>query len=95
MSTAPFKGAKPQKGSNEKKQKTKSPMKVKSPKDKVELKAKIVDKSNDEKLPSKDDMFREFRRICYAIADVSAYTEKTAIVKNMFTRGSKGGKFFI
>lgn len=89
----PFKGAKPQKGSNEKKQKTKSPMKVKSPKDKVELKAKIVDKSNDEKLPSKDDMFREFRRICYAIADVSAYTEKTAIVKNMFTRGSKGDGF--
>lgn len=70
-------------------------MKVTSPKVEKEKKTKIIDKSNDEKKPSKDDMFREFRRVCFAITEVSAYTEKTAIVKRMFTKGSTGGKILI
>lgn len=106
---APFKGAKvPQKSPKENKLKTPVKLELKTDskektakkdsasrslsttKDKREKK---TDKSEDEKLPSRDDMFREFRRLCYAIADASAYLDKTAIVKKMFTNGSKGGKF--
>ena len=65
---------------------------LRTAKDKKEVK---VDKSKDEKLPSRDDMFREFRRLCYTIADENAYLEKTAIVKKMFTKGSQGGKFVL
>lgn len=92
----PFKGgAKPKKASttNEKKPKTESPTKGKTGKTKKDEEVKIVEKSSDEKKPSKDDMFREFRRICCAITDVSAYTEKTAILKRMFTKGSTGDGF--
>lgn len=44
--------------------------------------------------PSKDDTFREFRRVCSNIADVDAYTDKTAIIRKMFERGAQGvGKY--
>lgn len=51
---------------------------------------KVKERKN--KVPSKDDSFREFRRICSNVADVDAYTDKTAIIKRMFTKGSLGGK---
>lgn len=56
-------------------------------------KYKKKDKEAKSKVPSKDDSFREFRRICSNVADVDAYTDKTAIIKRMFTRGSLGGKY--
>lgn len=50
---------------------------------------KKKDKGEKKKISSthKDDSFREFRRLCSNIADVDAYTDKTAIIKTMFTRG--------
>ncbi|XP_043252498.1 DNA ligase 3 [Colletes gigas] len=42
---------------------------------------------------SKDDSFSEFQRVCNDVANVDAYTEKTAIVKRMLTKGSDGGGF--
>ncbi|XP_012282561.1 DNA ligase 3 isoform X2 [Orussus abietinus] len=42
---------------------------------------------------SRDNSFREFRRICSQIAAESAYTGKTAILKTFFTKGSEAGKF--
>lgn len=45
------------------------------------------------KVSSKDDSFREFRRVCNNIANVDAYTDKTAIIKRMFTKGTQGGKY--
>jgi len=52
-----------------------------------------IDKQGKSKVPSKDDSFREFRRVCSNVADVDAYTDKTAIIKRMFTKGSLGGKY--
>ncbi|XP_012058666.1 PREDICTED: DNA ligase 3 [Atta cephalotes] len=52
-----------------------------------------VDKQGKSKVPSKDDSFREFRRVCSNVADVDAYTDKTAIIKRMFTKGSLGDGF--
>lgn len=37
---------------------------------------------------SKDNLFKEFRRLCAAIADEPSYNEKTAIVADFFARGS-------
>ncbi|XP_046819476.1 DNA ligase 3 isoform X1 [Vespa crabro] len=45
------------------------------------------------KKPTKDDLFREFRRICSNVAEVDAYKEKTAIIRNMFIHGSSGDGF--
>lgn len=56
-------------------------------------KKKDKEKEGKSKVSSKDDSFREFRRICSNVADVDAYTDKTAIIKRMFTRGSLGGKY--
>ncbi|XP_036142769.1 DNA ligase 3 [Monomorium pharaonis] len=50
-------------------------------------------KEEKSKVPSKDDSFREFRRVCSNVADVDAYTDKTTIVKRMFTKGSQGDGF--
>ncbi|XP_067217037.1 DNA ligase 3 isoform X2 [Linepithema humile] len=54
---------------------------------------KKKDKEEKEKISSKDDSFREFRRLCSNIADVDAYTDKTAIIKTMFTKGAQGDGF--
>ncbi|CAL1678471.1 unnamed protein product [Lasius platythorax] len=51
------------------------------------------DNEEKEKISSKDDSFREFRRVCSNIANVDAYTDKTAIIKRMFTRGVQGDGF--
>lgn len=56
-------------------------------------KGKERGKEERSKVPSKDDSFREFRRVCSNVADVDAYTDKTAIVKRMFTGGSLGDGF--
>lgn len=53
------------------------------------------DKGGKDKVPSKDDSFREFRRVCSNVADVDAYTDKTAIVRKMLTQGSQGGKYLV
>ncbi|XP_014598639.1 PREDICTED: DNA ligase 3 isoform X2 [Polistes canadensis] len=53
--------------------------------------SKMADKVD--KYPTKDDLFREFRRICANVADVDAYKEKTAIIKNMFIHGTSGDGF--
>jgi len=42
---------------------------------------------------SKDNHFREFRRLCAMIADEPSYNGKTNIVKNFFQNGSAGNKF--
>ncbi|XP_072763231.1 DNA ligase 3 isoform X2 [Anoplolepis gracilipes] len=54
---------------------------------------KEKDKEERGKISSKDDSFREFRRVCSNIANVDAYTDKTAIIKRMFTRGAQGDGF--
>ncbi|XP_070172675.1 DNA ligase 3 isoform X2 [Polyergus mexicanus] len=54
---------------------------------------KEKDKEERGKISSKDDSFREFRRVCGNIASVDAYTDKTAIIKRMFTRGMQGDGF--
>lgn len=51
------------------------------------------DEKEREKISSKDDSFREFRRVCNNIANADAYTDKTAIIKRMFTKGTQGGKY--
>ncbi|KYQ48394.1 DNA ligase 3 [Trachymyrmex zeteki] len=56
-------------------------------------KEKDKQKVGKSKVPSKDDSFREFRRVCSNVADVDAYTDKTAIIKRMFTKGSLGDSF--
>ncbi|XP_018399416.1 PREDICTED: DNA ligase 3 [Cyphomyrmex costatus] len=56
-------------------------------------KDKQKDKQEKNKVPSKDDSFREFRRVCSNVADVDAYTDKTAIIKRMLTKGSLGDGF--
>ncbi|RZF40363.1 hypothetical protein LSTR_LSTR008793 [Laodelphax striatellus] len=49
--------------------------------------------SHEKKKPSKDDLFREFRRLCADIANASSYLAKTARVKEQFTKGSQGDSF--
>ncbi|XP_076632497.1 DNA ligase 3 [Colletes latitarsis] len=49
--------------------------------------------SSKKMVSSKDDLFSEFQRVCNDVANVDAYTEKTAIVKRMLTKGSDGGGF--
>ncbi|XP_011309542.1 DNA ligase 3 isoform X2 [Fopius arisanus] len=41
----------------------------------------------------RDDLFKEFRRVCADIANVSAYTDKTAVVKKMLRKGADGSGF--
>ncbi|XP_014209109.1 DNA ligase 3 [Copidosoma floridanum] len=41
---------------------------------------------------TRDNTFLEFQSICDQVSSCSAYLEKTAIVKKMFTKGSSGGK---
>lgn len=43
--------------------------------------------------PTRDDAFQQFQRICDNVAKVDAYTDKTAILRKMLTKGSEGGKF--
>ncbi|XP_014297380.1 DNA ligase 3 isoform X1 [Microplitis demolitor] len=45
------------------------------------------------KTENRDNAFREFRRVCANIANASAYTEKTGIIKKMFTGGTSGDDF--
>ncbi|XP_076290360.1 DNA ligase 3 [Lasioglossum baleicum] len=47
----------------------------------------------DPSAPSRDDSFEEFQKVCEKIARVDAYTEKTAVVRRMFTKGSTGDGF--
>lgn len=42
---------------------------------------------------SRDDTLREFRRLCASVANANAYTSKTAIVRQMFVKGSEGDGF--
>lgn len=46
-----------------------------------------------EKRATKDDSFKEFQRVCNDVAREDAYTEKTAVLKRMFSKGSEGGEF--
>nr|XP_018909326.1 PREDICTED: DNA ligase 3 isoform X2 [Bemisia tabaci] len=48
--------------------------------------------SSDDK-PSKDDLFREFRRLCADVANESSYLKKTEIIQKMFTKGADGSGF--
>lgn len=52
---------------------------------------KEKDKKEDRKA-SDDDTFREFQRVCKNVADNDAYTDKTAIIKRMFTNGVNKSK---
>ncbi|XP_025602268.2 DNA ligase 3 isoform X1 [Athalia rosae] len=45
------------------------------------------------KTTTKDDSFREFRRLCAAVSNASAYTSKTSIVREKFAKGSDGDGF--
>ncbi|CAB3374822.1 Hypothetical predicted protein [Cloeon dipterum] len=76
----------------------KSPFPVKSPTSKKSpLKLGVASVSQEQQTSSsaagKDNSFREFRRVCALIAETSAYTEKTTIVRNFLTKGSSGDGF--
>lgn len=78
--------------------KTKKKKKKKEEKDSVSSsEEEETDSSSATKSPEKrttrDDSFEEFQRVCNDVARVDAYTEKTAVVKRMFNKGSEGGKF--
>lgn len=62
-------------------------------KKKTEQTSRKEDREERQTVPSKDDAFREFRRVCSNVADVDAYTDKTAIIKRMFTQGADGDGF--
>lgn len=46
-----------------------------------------------EKRATRDDSFKEFQRVCNDVAKVDAYTEKTAVMKSLFSKGSEAGEF--
>lgn len=83
---------------NIKKQKI-SPVKQKSPKqEKTENKEKALSLSNNRissssVKPSKDNLFKQFRRLVADITDNSSYLDKTECVKKVFTQGSDGEGF--
>lgn len=54
----------------------------------------IVVVSDSTSSSSKDNSFRAFRKLLTNVADENKYTEKTAIMKKFFTKGSDGGNFF-
>lgn len=41
----------------------------------------------------RDNAFREFRKLCMNVANASSYLTKTAIIKEMFTKGTGGDGF--
>ncbi|KAG8037370.1 hypothetical protein G9C98_005580 [Cotesia typhae] len=97
---APFKkkrSSSPQKNAPAKKRKSSPPPAAKatpekrSPKNQDSIKKTTTE--NDKKSKNRDNTFREFRQVCANIANASAYTEKTAIVKKMFSDGAKGNGF--
>lgn len=55
----------------------------------------VVDNVDDQQKYNdhKDNSFREFRRLIAEITNESSYLEKSAIIKNMFTKGSDGKGF--
>lgn len=98
--TAPFKkkrSSSPPKNAPAKKRKSSPPPAAKetpekqNPKNQDSIKKTTTE--YDKKSENRDNAFREFRRVCANIANASAYTEKTAIVKKMFSDGAKGSKF--
>ena len=42
---------------------------------------------------SKDNSFREFRRICVKLAEEPSYNAKSKILSDFFKRGSSGGMY--
>ena len=42
---------------------------------------------------SKDNSFRQFRRLCADIAEESSYLEKTKIISTFLKKGSSGSKY--
>ncbi|XP_031835659.2 DNA ligase 3 [Nomia melanderi] len=96
--SAPFKTPKAKKEADTSKRKS-TPTKAGKPN-----KTKQEDKSSSEDLadsksknrkavPSKDDSFEAFQKLCEDIAKVDAYTDKTAVVRKMLTKGSTGDGF--
>lgn len=41
----------------------------------------------------RDNAFREFRKLCMNVSNASSYLTKTAIIKEMFTKGTEGDSF--
>ena len=41
----------------------------------------------------KDDSFKEFRRLCAALAVTPSYLAKTELVRKLFSKGTDGDKF--
>lgn len=75
-------------------QKAKKTTTVEDEKDKTKGEDKGKDEAKRGQVSSKDDTFREFRRVCSNVADVDAYTDKTAIIRKTFTR-ARGGKYLV
>ncbi|XP_044729556.1 DNA ligase 3 [Chrysoperla carnea] len=69
-----------------------SPQKQQKPKTIVTPTSSKANTSSDYK-DHKDNQFREFRRLCTDIANVSSYLEKTALVKELFEKGRDGDGF--
>ncbi|CAD6208389.1 GSCOCG00003393001-RA-CDS [Cotesia congregata] len=97
---APFKkkrSSSPAKNPPAKKRKSSPPPAAKESPEKPSLKnqdsIKKTTTEYDKKSENRDNAFREYRRVCANIANASAYTEKTAIVKKMFSDGAKGNGF--
>jgi DNA ligase-3 len=76
----------------------KTPSKDESTKPKSTKTPKGKDKPKKDSAPpakeaTKDDSFREFRRLCAALADTDSYTGKTALVRALFSKGTDGGEY--
>ncbi|XP_015123197.1 DNA ligase 3 isoform X2 [Diachasma alloeum] len=55
--------------------------------------AKLTPSNEKSTSSNRDNSFREFRRICADIANVPAYTDKTAVVRKMWKKGADGSGF--
>ncbi|VEN47869.1 unnamed protein product [Callosobruchus maculatus] len=61
----------------------------------TKVEKKIPDENKPEKPtgPTKDDLFKEFRRLVADVTNIASYLEKTECVRTMFTKGTDGKKF--
>ncbi|XP_038221753.1 DNA ligase 3 [Zerene cesonia] len=60
----------------------------------LKIQAATPTKNNDDtRVQTEDNMFSTFYSLCKKISKVDAYTEKTAVVNNFFTKGCDGNKY--
>ena len=74
----------------------KTPRKEEKQEPKPVTKVDVAPAQNRDASPVKihpDELFKSFRKICADIASVSNYTDKTEVVRKLFTKGMDGSKY--